>query len=77
MNNPSNYLPPKYLDEEFVSIGGWKINIKSTIHRNARHDDITKGCDKMSSKWRLNVQRTFLPFFVGDILEYSPKEEVQ
>lgn len=77
LNNPSNYLPPKYLDEEFVSIGGWKINVKSTVHRNARPGDIIKGYDKISSKLKLNVQRLFLPFFVSDILDYSPNEEEQ
>jgi hypothetical protein len=77
LSNPSSYLPPKYINDEFVSIGGWNINIKSTIHRTARPDDIIKGFEKMSSKLGLNIQRLFLPFFVGDLLEYSPNAQEQ
>lgn len=77
LNQPRSYLPVKSIDDEVVSIGGWKINVKSTIDRNATSSQIVEGYNTLSTKLNLNVQGSFLPFFAGDIWDYDPKEEVQ
>jgi hypothetical protein len=74
---PSSFLPPKRIDDEVVIIGGWKIDVKSTVDKHATSDDIVKGYDKLSTKLRLNAQRSFVPFISADISDYDPRKEVQ
>ena len=67
LNQPSRYLPAKPIDDEVISIGGWKINVQSTIHRNATANDIIEGYNKLSTKLKLDIQKLFLPFLSADI----------
>ena len=53
---------PTHLDDEYISVGGWKINVRSIVDVNATTDDVITGHNKLSMKLKLEVRRTFLPF---------------
>jgi hypothetical protein len=68
---PRNYLPPKCLNDKVISVGGWKIDVQSTIHANATCDDVINGYNELEEKLNLNIKRLFLPFFVFDITNFD------
>jgi hypothetical protein len=69
-NNPKNYLPPKVIKDDLVSIGGWRINVQSTIHSDATAFEVITAFNQIQTKLNLPVDRLFLPFFKLDINNY-------
>ena len=69
-NDPKNYLPPKVIKDDVVSIGGWLINVQSTIHSDATAFEVITAFNQIQTKLNLPVDRLFLPFFRLDIYNY-------
>jgi hypothetical protein len=66
-NDPKNYLPPKAINDDVVSIGGWRINVKSTIHLDATAFEVITAYDQINTKLNLPVDTLFRPFFRLDV----------
>ena len=77
LGKPDSYLPVKQIDSGVVSIGGWKIDVQSTIDSIATPLDVIDGYDKLSSKLKLKTRKSFLPFFTADIWNYRPERAEQ
>ena len=69
-NDPKNYLPPKAINDDVVSIGGWRINVQSTIHSDATAFEVIPAFNQIQTKLNLSVDRLFLPFFRLDIRNF-------
>lgn len=72
LSDPSNYLPVKPVNNQVVSIGGWRIDIQSVIHSTASSEDVISGYNILGKRLNLDIKRIFLPFFTFDITNFTP-----
>jgi hypothetical protein len=77
LDQTDSYLHVRQINNEVVTVGGWRIDVQSTINWNATSEDVIDGYNKLSTKLGLNVNRSFLPFFTADIWNYRSEEEAQ
>jgi hypothetical protein len=73
--NDETYLPPKAINDDIVSIGGWRINIQSTIHADAKAFEVINAFNEIKTKLKLSPSRLFLPFFLMDIRNFFQVDE--
>jgi hypothetical protein len=73
--NDETYLPPKAINDDVVSIGGWRINIQSTIHADAKAFEVINAFNEIKTKLKLCPSRLFLPFFLMDIRNFFQVDE--
>ena len=71
--DPKNYLPPSAINDDVISIAGWRINVQSTIHVDAKGFEVINAFNQVQTKMNLPVCRLFLPFFLIDIRNFSPQ----
>lgn len=73
LQGAGSYWIPKCLNNLQVSIGGWQINIHSTIYSDAGVEEIIDGYNELH-KLNLNGKSLFLPFFAADIWYFRANE---
>ena len=54
-NDPKIYLPPKAINDDAISIGGWRINVQSTIHSDATAFEVITAFNQIQTKLNLLV----------------------
>jgi hypothetical protein len=54
-DDPKNYLPPSAINNDVISIGGWRINVQSTIHVDAKAFEVINAFNQVQTKMNSNI----------------------